>query len=252
MLPEATSVTLALRCPPTDTAIKGRDSIHRLSSGVVRVVLGRDGILMQEAVEWALSDSDRVELVRVCESLEELRGAVSDDQPDVVVTTIGMRPRHADEGIRLAVELGETHPGLGVVIITNTSEMKHATALFGDGATRRAYVIEERVKTRSELPRIVLRLAAGGSYIDTTVLGPMLIDARASPSPLDRLTPQQRTVLRLVAEGSSNLGIATATGITTRRVERLMNAIYTTLGLHAQVDSNRRVRAALNYLHAPR
>jgi len=214
----------------------------------LRVLLGEDTLLAREGILRALDDADDIDVVGACGTLDCLRTAVDDAEPDVVLTDIRMPPTHTDEGIRFAAELRETHPRIGVVILSNHADVTYAATLFDTGGAGRGYMLKEQVRDRSELSRVLHQVAEGGSYVDAAVMGPMLVDAHAARSRLDPLTPREVDVLRLIAEGKSNAGAAEALGLTVRGVERHVNSIFTKLDLADDRDVNRRVKAVLVYL----
>lgn len=216
----------------------------------IRVLVGEDSPLAREGILHALDGADDVDVVGACDNLDALREVIDAEEPDVVLTDIRMPPTKTDEGIRLAAELRHTHPRVGVVILSNHAEVIYAATLFSEGTGGRGYLLKDQVKDRDELLRVLHQVAEGGSYVDAAVMGPKMVDAHSARSQLDPLTPRERTVLRLLAEGKSNAGIAAAIDITVRGVERHVNAIFSKLGLSDGADSNRRVRATLIYLHA--
>jgi DNA-binding NarL/FixJ family response regulator len=215
----------------------------------LRVVLGEDSYLAREGIIRVLEEIEGVELVAVCGTLPELRDAVDRLRPDVVLTDIRMPPTTTDEGIRLAGELRSTHPEIGVVVLSQHSEPLYAVALFEEGSDGRAYLLKERLRDPAELGRALHDVAAGGSLVDPRVVDRLLGQwGERGSSPLDRLSPREREVLALVAEGRSNSAIADALVITKHAVERHINSIFGKLELSESQDVSRRVKAALLYL----
>jgi len=214
----------------------------------LRVVLGEDSYLAREAVQAALSRAAEVELVGAAGDLDSLRAAIDDLEPDVLLTDIRMPPTHLDEGVRLAHELRETHPEIGVVVLSQFAEPAYAALLFQHGSAGRAYLLKERVRDHDELVRTVEAVAAGGSVVDPLVVEHLLVRPRESP--LDELTPREREVLSLIAQGRSNAAIADSLVVTKRAVERHVNSIFSKLDLGDGEDVSRRVQAALLYLTA--
>jgi DNA-binding NarL/FixJ family response regulator len=215
----------------------------------LRVVLGEDSYLAREGIIRVLEEIEGVELVAVCGTLPELRDAVDRLRPDVVLTDIRMPPTTTDEGIRLAGELRSTHPEIGVVVLSQHSEPLYAVALFEEGSDGRAYLLKERLRDPAELGRALHDVAAGGSLVDPRVVDRLLGQwGQRGSSPLDRLSPREREVLALVAEGRSNSAIADALVITKHAVERHINSIFGKLELSESQDVSRRVKAALLYL----
>jgi DNA-binding NarL/FixJ family response regulator len=213
----------------------------------IRVVAAEDSFLAREGIVSILGDIDDVELVEMSGDLDELRTAVERTSPDVVLTDIRMPPTNTDEGIRFAAEARDSHPELGVVILSQHAEPRYAMALFKAGSDRRAYLLKERLKDQSELSRALHDVAAGRSLVDSKVVD-KLLSTRERHSGLRKLTARELETLRLIAEGRSNGSIASSLGITKRAVERHINAIFVKLDLGEPEDVSRRVKAALMYL----
>jgi DNA-binding NarL/FixJ family response regulator len=215
----------------------------------IRIVVGEDNYLALEAISRVLESESDIEIVASGADLATLRRAVTDEQPDVVLTDIQMPPTRTDEGIRFANELRTTHPEIGVVILSQHAEPLYATELLAAGSDGRAYLLKERVKHRSEIGRAVREVAEGGSVVDSQIVDLLLTSKRGRDAALlDSLTARENDVLRLLAEGLSNAGIGGELGITTRAVERNVHVIFSKLGLGDSARHNNRVRAALLYL----
>jgi DNA-binding NarL/FixJ family response regulator len=213
------------------------------------VALGEDSFLAREGISRALEADDDIELVATCADYDSLRAAVGETEPDVVLTDIRMPPSHTDEGIRLAEELRETHPGVGVVVLSQYAEPLYAMKLLEHGSDRRAYLLKERVQDRSELSRALHEVAAGRSVVDARIVEALLHARRTrEESGLDTLTTREQEILALIAEGWSNEAIAARLVITKRAVERHINAIFWKLELGDSADVSRRVKAALLFL----
>ena len=216
---------------------------------MLRVALGEDSYLAREGISRVLEAEDDIEIVATCEDFESLRAAVGETEPDVVLTDIRMPPSHTDEGIRLAEELRETHPGVGVVVLSQYAEPLYAMKLLEHGSDRRAYLLKERVQDRSELSRALHEVAAGRSVVDARIVEALLHARRTrEESGLDTLTTREQEILALIAEGWSNEAIAARLVITKRAVERHINAIFWKLELGDSADVSRRVKAALLFL----
>ena len=219
----------------------------------LRVVVGEDSFLTREAISALLNDTAGIELVAACDDAGSLRAAIDREQPDVVLTDIRMPPGHRDEGIRLANELRETQPEIGVVVLSQHAEPTYAAILFEDGSHGRAYLLKESLRDRDELIRAVVTVAEGGSVVDPLIVDELLeIQRRRRDTPLDRLTPRELEILGLIAEGRSNAAIAEKLVVTKRAVERHINSIFLKLGLRESDDISRRVKAALLYLSGER
>jgi DNA-binding NarL/FixJ family response regulator len=217
----------------------------------IRVVLGEDSFIAREGIVRALEAIEQVDLVATCGELDELRAAIAETQPDLVLTDIRMPPTNTDEGIRLANELRMSHPEIGVVVLSQHAEPLYATALFEEGSDRRAYLLKERLKDRDELSRALQEVAAGGSVVDSRIVEELLaLQRHREDTVLDQLTPREFEILGMIAEGKSNNAIASGLVITKRAVERHINAIFWKLNLGESDDVSRRVKAVLLYLAA--
>jgi DNA-binding NarL/FixJ family response regulator len=214
----------------------------------IRVVAAEDSFLAREGIVSILGDIDDVELVEMSGDLDELRAAVERSSPDVVLTDIRMPPTNTDEGIRFAAELRDSHPEMGVVVLSQHAEPGYAMALFEAGSDRRAYLLKERLKDQGELSRALHDVAAGRSLVDAKVVDKLLVSGERKDSGLGKLTARELEILGLIAEGRSNGSVASSLGITKRAVERHVNAIFLKLDLGEPEDVSRRVKAALLYL----
>lgn len=215
----------------------------------IRVVLAEDSFIAREGIVRALEGIDEVDLVATCGDVDELRAAIDETAPDLVLTDIRMPPTNTDEGIRVAEELRDSHPEIGVVVLSQHAEPLYATALFDKGSDRRAYLLKERLKDREELGRALHEVAAGGSVVDSKIVEELLaLQRRREDTRLDQLTPRELEILGMIAEGKSNTAIAEALVITKRAVERHINAIFWKLDLGESEDVSRRVKAVLLYL----
>jgi DNA-binding NarL/FixJ family response regulator len=215
----------------------------------IRVVFAEDNYLVREGVVRLLEGADDVELVAVCEDASSLRAAVEDASPDVVVTDIRMPPTGTDEGLRIAAELRDSHPDVGVVVLSQFVDPPYAVALLERGAAGRAYVLKERVRDLDQLVGAIREVAGGGSVVDAKVVEALVAArSRDDESPLGELTPRERETLEEMAQGKSNAAIARALFITEHSVEKVIHSIFLKLGLTWQPDLNRRVKAVLVYL----
>jgi len=215
----------------------------------IRVVFGEDSYLAREAIMHVLEGEDDIEVVAICSDLDSLRLTIGDMRPDVVLTDISMPPSHTDEGIRLAAELRETHPDVGVVVLSQYAEPVFATKLLEASTDGRAYLLKERVQGRGDVTRALREVAAGRSIVDPRIVELLLAaQRRRDESRFDTLTPREQEILGLVAEGLNNGAIAERIVITKRAVERHINSIFSKLGLADAEHYSRRVKAALLYL----
>ena len=215
----------------------------------IRIALGEDSLIVREGVHQLLAVDPEVEVVAAVGDELSLRQVCEDERPDVVLSDIRMPPTHTDEGIRLAAELRERHPQIGVVILSQFSDPTYALALLEQGSDGRAYLLKERVHNRAELMAAIRAVAVGGSMIDPKVVE-SLVDARgrAKRSPLNELTSRELQVLSEIAQGKSNTAIADSLFLTKRAVEKHINAIFWKLGLADAEDISKRVKAALMFL----
>ena len=215
----------------------------------IRVVLADDSLLVREGLEQVLSGEPGIEVVGSYADLPSLLDAIEDQQPDVVLTDIRMPPSMSDEGIRVATSLRETHPEVGVVVLSQYSEPIYALALLESGSDGRAYLLKERVHNRAQLLAALETVADGGSVIDTKVVDLLLAErTRVERSPLAELTPREREVLAEIAQGKSNSAIASSLVLTKRAVEKHINSIFFKLNLSEAQDASKRVKATLAFL----
>ena len=215
----------------------------------IRVAVADDSYLVREALTHVLEAASGVEVIAACEDLASLQRVIDADNPDVVVTDIRMPPSDTDEGLRVAAELRQTHPAIGVVVLSQYSDPQYGLALLDSGSDGRAYLLKERIRHRGQLVSAIETVAQGGSMIDAKVVEG-LIDARrrAERSQLTELTHRELEILAFVARGHSNQAIADELVLTKRAVEKHINAIFLKLNLTEAQDVSRRVKAALIYL----
>jgi DNA-binding NarL/FixJ family response regulator len=224
----------------------------READAPIRVVIAEDAYLVREAVELILAGAPQVEVVRSCEDGESLLRAVEDEEPDAVITDIRMPPSETDEGIRVAHQLRDSHPDIGVVVLSQYSDPRYPLELLDEGSAGRAYLLKESVHNRNQLVAALEAVVAGQSVIDPKVVE-VLVDARAreEASPLSDLTHREYEVLAEIAEGKSNSAIAMALFLTKRAVEKHINSIFMKLNLSNADDVSRRVKATLMFLAGP-
>ena len=215
----------------------------------IRLALGDDTLIVREGLRQMLSTDPRLEVVAVVGDADSLRDACDREQPDVVIADIRMPPTNTDEGIRIAMELRDRHPQMGVVVLSQFSDSLYALALLERGSDRRAYLLKERVHNRAELTAAIDAVAAGGSMIDPKIVETLVrTRAQVEHSPLNELTDREREVLSEIAQGKSNSAIAESLFLTKRAVEKHINAIFMKLGLADEQDVSKRVKAALMLL----
>jgi DNA-binding NarL/FixJ family response regulator len=215
----------------------------------VRVALGDDSYLMREAVAHVLEKLDGIEVVAICPDGDSLLEAVVRERAEVVVTDLRMPPSGDQEGIRVARELRETHPHVGVVVLSQFAEPEYGLALLAPGAEGRAYLLKDRVHSAEQLRSAIDIVADGGSVVDPQMVTILLKDdERHRQSPLAQLTPREREVLAAMAEGKSNASIAETLVLTKRAVEKHVGVIFQKLGLADEKVVSRRVFAVLLFL----
>jgi DNA-binding NarL/FixJ family response regulator len=179
----------------------------------------------------------------------ELRSAVEREQPDVVVVDVRMPPTQTDEGTRTAKELKADRPDLGVLVLSQVVETKHALDLFSERPEGFGYLLKDRVLAVDDFLDAVRRVAAGGTAIDPEVVA-QLMGRRRERDPLEELTPREREVLSLMAEGLSNRGICERLVLSPKTIETHVNSIFVKLNLAPAPDDHRRVLAVLAFLRA--
>jgi len=214
----------------------------------VRVVIADDSALLREGLARILADGD-FEVLAQARDADELLDAVRRHKPDVAVVDVRMPPTHTDEGARAAREIRERYPEVGVLMLSQVIEAQHALALFGERAEGFGYLLKDRVLEIDDFLEAVRRVGRGGSAIDPDVIA-QLVGRRRDDGPLDELTPREREVLGLMAEGLSNGGICRRLVLSPKTVETHVNAIFLKLGLMPAPDEHRRVLAVLAFLGA--
>src|SRR3954451_16707117 len=215
----------------------------------IRIVVAEDDYLVREAVTRVLGESPDVDVSGTAADRGTLMATIDERRPDVIVTDIRMPPTLEDEGIRVATTLRDSHPGTGVVVLSQHAEPEYVLSLLEHGSARRAYLLKERVRHRGQLVDAVRAVHGGGSFIDPKIVE-VLVDGRARmvKSPLAQLTPRELETLGEIAQGKSNDAIAESLFLTKRAVEKHINSIFMKLNLAEAPDVSRRVKAALLFL----
>jgi len=212
----------------------------------VRVVIAEDSVLLREGVARILADSG-FEVVGQAGTADELMLKVRSYSPDVAIVDIRMPPTHTDEGLQAAHEIREKHPGVGVLVLSQYIEPAYAMELLAESAEGVGYLLKDRISDVHEFSAAVRRVADGGSALDPQIVS-QLVGRRRGDDPLGELTPREREVLGLMAEGRSNQGIAERLVVTERAVEKHVTSIFSKLKLPAATADHRRVLAVLAYL----
>ncbi|HUC34169.1 MAG TPA: response regulator transcription factor [Gaiellaceae bacterium] len=214
----------------------------------MRVVLADDTVLLREGVARILGEAG-FEVVGQAGNADELMLKVRSYSPDVAIVDIRMPPTHTDEGLRAAQEIREKHPTCGVLVLSQYVEAGYAMELLADSAEGVGYLLKDRVSDVNEVADAVRRVGEGGSALDPTIVS-QLVGRRRRDDPIDQLTPREREVLELMAEGRSNSGIAEQLVVTERAVEKHVTSIFAKLRLPAAAEDHRRVLAVLAYLRS--
>jgi DNA-binding NarL/FixJ family response regulator len=214
----------------------------------VRVVVADDSVLMREGIVRLLEEAG-FEVVAQAGDAEDLMRKVRAHKPDVAVIDIRMPPTNTDDGLRAALTLREELPGTGVLVLSQYVEEGYAIDLLAEGGDGVGYLLKDRVADVKLFTDAVVRVAEGGSALDPEVVSHMLRRKRTD-DPLDELTPREREVLALMAEGRSNRAVAEQLVVTERAVEKHVTSIFGKLRLTATPEDHRRVLAVLAYLRA--
>ncbi len=209
-------------------------------------MLADDSVLLREGIARLLEDAG-FEVAGQAGNAEDLLRKVRSHRPDVAVTDIRMPPTQTDEGLRAAQQIRAEMPDIGVVVLSQHIDERYAFELLQGSAEGVGYLLKDRVADIAGFTDALRRVAAGGSVLDPEVVG-QLLGRRKADDPLDRLTPREREVLALMAEGQSNSGIADELVVTGRAIEKHVTSIFNKLGLSITEEGHRRVLAVLAYL----
>jgi DNA-binding NarL/FixJ family response regulator len=216
------------------------------SEAPIRVVVGEDQPLMREGIVRVLEDAG-LEVVGVAPDAEDLIRKARAHRPDIVIADIQMPPDSTDDGLRAAQEIRASQPEVGVVVLSQFLEDRYVLDLVGDRAEGVGYLLKDRIGDLTLFINAIRRVAAGGVALDPLVVQRM-VGRQRQAGPLDALTPRDREVLVLMAEGRSNAGIAESLTVTVAAVERHITAIFDKLDLKQESGDHRRVLAVLQYL----
>jgi DNA-binding NarL/FixJ family response regulator len=214
----------------------------------VRVVIAEDSVLLRDGLERMLTDHGH-EVVGSVDDAVGLVQLVERESPDLVVLDVRMPPTHTDEGIRAALELRARRPELPVLVLSQYVEENYATELLSGDLSGIAYVLKDRVTDVGQFLETIERIADGGTAIDPEVVSQLLARTRRH-EPLGDLSPREREVLGLMAEGRTNAAIGATLFITPRAVEKHVKSIFQKLRLPPVESNHRRVLAVLRYLEA--
>jgi DNA-binding NarL/FixJ family response regulator len=214
----------------------------------MRVVLADDSMLLREGIARLLEEAG-MEVVAQSGDAEDLLRKVGAHKPDVAIVDVRMPPTHTDEGLRAAAEIRDRFPETGVLVLSQYIEESYAMELLGSHTEGVGYMLKDRVSDLDRFVEGVRRVGEGGSVLDPEVVS-RLLGRRREADPLAEISPRERDVLGLMAEGRSNHAIATELVVTERAVEKHVTSIFTKLNLPPTADDHRRVLAVLTYLKA--
>jgi len=231
---------LPIDFPPLSSARKGFRGM--------RIVLADDSVLLREGIARLLEDAG-FEVVAQSGTADDLLRHVGMHKPDVALVDIRMPPTQTDEGLRAAQQIRERWPDTGVLVLSQYVEPAYAMELLGENAEGVGYLLKDRVSDIDEFAAAVRRVGEGGSALDPAVVS-QLVGRRRRDDPLEELTPREREVLELMAEGRSNAAVAETLVITLRAVEKHVTSIFSKLRLPATAEDHRRVLAVLTYLRS--
>jgi DNA-binding NarL/FixJ family response regulator len=217
-------------------------------SETIRVVIADDSVLLREGVARLLEEYG-FEVAGQAGDAEDLLRKVGAHKPDVAVIDVRMPPTHTDEGLRAAHTIRREHPDVGVLVLSQYVEEAYALELLSQSTESTGYLLKDRVADVDSFTDAVRRVAGGGSALDPEVVA-LLLGRRRREDPLQSITPREREVLALMAEGRSNAAIAEALVVTERAVEKHVTSIFSKLDLTPTVEDHRRVLAVLAYLKA--
>ena len=215
----------------------------------MRVVIAEDSALLREGLARILTDGG-FEVLAQARDAEELLDAVRRHKPDIAVVDVRMPPGHSDEGARAAREIRDTWPDVRVLLLSQVIEARHALALVSQRSDGFGYLLKDRVLEIDDFLEAVRRVGRGGSAIDPEVISE-LVGRRRDGDPLAELSPREREVLELMAEGLSNGGICRRLYLSPKTVETHVTSIFGKLGLMPAPDEHRRVLAVLAFLNSP-
>jgi DNA-binding NarL/FixJ family response regulator len=219
---------------------------HADGGRALRVVLADDAVLIRESLARLLAQ-EGFTVVGQVGNADDLVSCVASQQPDIALVDIRMPPTHTDEGLVAARRIRAEHPGVAVLVLSQYTDVAYAMKLLTDTPERVGYLLKDRVADVPELVDALHRIAAGGSVIEPHLVAE-LISAPARPDPLAALSPREREVLTLLAQGRTDRGIATALFVTQKTVEAHVRSIFTKLNLPSDAMHNRRVHAVLRFL----
>lgn len=212
----------------------------------MRIVIAEDSVLLREGITRLLAEYDH-EVVDALGDATGLLGSVTTHEPDLVIVDVRMPPTHTDEGLRAAIEVRSVRPATPVLVLSQYVEERYAAELIAGGTAGVGYLLKERVADVRDFVDAARRVAAGGTALDPEVVAQLLVRSRRR-EPLDTLTPREREVLSLMAQGRSNAAIAAALTVSDGAVEKHISSIFAKLDLAPSESEHRRVLAVLAFL----
>lgn len=214
----------------------------------IRAIVADDSVLLRDGIVRLLTDSD-IDVVAAVGDADALLDAVTEHEPDLCLVDVRMPPTHTDEGLRAAIEIRKRYPQIAVLVLSQYVEERYAGELLDGDVSGVGYLLKDRVIDVDDFLASLRRVAAGGSAVDAEVISQILGRSRRT-NELDRLTPREREVLNLMAEGLSNAGIAERLVVSHGAVEKHISNVFMKLGLPVEDGAHRRVLAVLRFLRS--
>jgi DNA-binding NarL/FixJ family response regulator len=214
----------------------------------VRLIVADDSLLLREGISRLLVEAG-FQVVGLASTGEEALAQVEQHKPDVAIVDIRMPPTHSDEGLKAAQEIRTRHPDVGVLVLSQYVELGLAARLLAENAAGMGYLLKDRITNLDEFAAAIRRVGDGGSALDPAIVS-QLLGRRRDDDVLEHVTPREREVLALMAEGYSNQAIADRLVVTVRAVEKHVTSIFDKLGLPTTTDTHRRVLAVLAFLRS--
>jgi DNA-binding NarL/FixJ family response regulator len=212
----------------------------------IRTIVADDSVLLRDGVVRLLGDSG-FEVVAAVGDAQALLDAATEQSPDLCIVDVRMPPTHTDEGRRAAIEIKRRNPEVAVLVLSQYVEERYASELLAGNVSGVGYLLKDRVIDVDDFLSSLRRVAAGGSAVDTEVIS-QIVGRSRNRAEIDRLTPREREVLTLMAEGLSNAGIAERLVVSAGAVEKHISNVFMKLGLEPEEGAHRRVLAVLTYL----
>jgi len=216
----------------------------------MRAVLAEDNALLRDGIARLLADHG-IEVLATVDAAEDLIAAVADHNPDIAIVDVRMPPTHTDEGLRAALAIRRDHPSTAVLVFSQWVETSYARRLLAGPPSGLGYLLKDRIVSTEDFISSLRRVADGGTALDPEVVR-QLLAAPPADEGLARLSPREREILGLLAEGRSNVAIAERLHLADRSVEKHVTAIFNKLDLQHHRSDHRRVLAVLRYLNAPK